>query len=405
MRRTEDKKLMSVSELCHQSDIASQQSGKTKEILASAQQPVTKISTVNKHNCSSESTTDEKVPEIVVNSLCFNNVPFFDKPGDIRPYIKHRLNGVETESLVDTGAMTCVLGVTNLSELDKYNTVLEKSRYTVTTLHKRSQKVEGQMTLKFTFGNRSERLTVIVVKTFYPQFIVGMTFCRAFGIKLVMDENAAVKNTPTDIQTIYSPIIHPRDEFIHEKATPTHDNAWEGELRQLTDVVERIGSVNPLPQTIDTHEISTESRIGSLQVEMNHTTLDVNTDVEVIEREKRQWRQSTPNGKRRRDKFKSDTQAENRAMRSTPELVIDVFKEKTDTSAHRRLWESLKAIRNKYYRPNLRYEFSRYVAKDVERQNAFISAKRGRNVYELTDENTKLVGSYHANDLLAAPTM
>lgn len=166
--------------------------------------------------------------------------PFYNKLGDLRPYLKVGANDVVVEALADTGAMECVIGVTDLSELDRFQAELQASQFTVTTLHKQGQRAAGQMFINFSLRFRTLPLTVIVVKTQKPQFIVGISFCRAFGIGLTIDpvifseeeagkHNRSVLSTHIRIKNAYrtanAPYRHESEIITQAKKANDHSVA------------------------------------------------------------------------------------------------------------------------------------------------------------------------------------
>lgn len=145
---------------------------------------------------------ETEVKDVLIQSLYVDHDPFFDKPNDRRPHLETIINGIPTTVLVDTGAMECVIGVTEIGELNKYNAILKPTQITVTTLHTKGKNAAGEMTLCYTIGSRTVPLNVIVVQTFRPQVLVGMTFCRAFGIKLTIDPECFV-----EVQAVATPPV------------------------------------------------------------------------------------------------------------------------------------------------------------------------------------------------------
>lgn len=194
-----------------------------------------KAQTPSRSDAPSEN-SDADVKDIIVNSLYVTNEPFFDKPNDIRPHMKVTINSRPQTVLVDTGAMECVIGVTNVLQLDTFKAKLLPSKFTVTTLHTTRKPAVGEVKMSFTVGIRTVELTVVVVETMKPQLLVGMTFCNAFGIKLTIDKNCfpADATAEQDIRAIEAPkveieMLNAREKWNPPKPTKEADSDVESQ--------------------------------------------------------------------------------------------------------------------------------------------------------------------------------
>lgn len=144
-----------------------------------------------------ESSTTE-IFEVNVASLQTGNSPFFNKPNDDRPHMKVLVNGEVRTPLVDTGAMVCVLAITSKAELKHFNEELLPIKVFINTVQSRSPTL-GVMHLTYAFGEKQARVPTVVIITPKSQFIVGMNFCRAFGIYLDISSTFYAPKSETTI--------------------------------------------------------------------------------------------------------------------------------------------------------------------------------------------------------------
>lgn len=149
------------------------------------QQPQLKVETIDMATQTIEFVDEASAPEVFevnVSSLHTHDSPFFDKPNDSRPYMDVDVNGISHSPLVDTGAVVCVLAVTNEKELAKYNEELLPVRVFINTVHNQRSQALGVMNLLYTFECQKAKVPTVVIKVSRPQLIVGMNFvgCSAF---------------------------------------------------------------------------------------------------------------------------------------------------------------------------------------------------------------------------------
>lgn len=148
------------------------------------------------------------VAEINVGSLYIDKSPFFNKPPDPRPYMTVVVNKMQFSPLVDTGAVVCVLAITNESELEPYREKLLPVKVVVNTVHAQRTPALGIMNLKYTFGNRRAVVPTVVIMVKKRQFILGMNFFRAFDIRLTVSPDCYAPKTTfsvfdaTNVETI-----------------------------------------------------------------------------------------------------------------------------------------------------------------------------------------------------------
>lgn len=153
------------------------------------QQPQLKVETIDMATQTIEFVDEASAPEVFevnVSSLHTHDSPFFDKPNDSRPYMDVDVNGISHSPLVDTGAVVCVLAVTNEKDLAKYNEELLPVRVFINTVHNQRSQALGVMNLLYTFECQKAKVPTVVIKVSRPQLIVGMNFCRVFGIHLTI---------------------------------------------------------------------------------------------------------------------------------------------------------------------------------------------------------------------------
>lgn len=113
---------------------------------------------------------------------------FFTLENDNRPHVDIELtsNGKSATGLVDTGAMTTIVGYKEEAELKKWSCPLLPSGVTITTADGTPHKAHGRMMIELLFAGECRTITVIAVRTGTSQLILGMNFCNAFGVMLTV---------------------------------------------------------------------------------------------------------------------------------------------------------------------------------------------------------------------------
>lgn len=164
--------------------------------------------------------------------------PFFEKSSDPRPHIKVLINDLEKVSLVDTGAVVCVLAVTGEAELIQYNGTLRSMNVFINTVHGHRTPALGVMNLKYEFGPQTAIVPTVVIKVHKLQIIVGMNFCRAFGVKLDIIPHCYVS---TDKKTAFDATDI---EHLPNKEITSAPSSGSGSPSPLTSVK------NPLSKSV-----------------------------------------------------------------------------------------------------------------------------------------------------------
>lgn len=165
----------------------------------------------------------EKMPEssqqnidlIETSSAIF---PISFKPGDSRPHVTLKINGVPSQPLLDSGAMTCLIGYREVDELAKYKTYVEPCSTTISTVTSGSSKVTGFMMLQYVIGKRSHVIPTVVIQSHRSYEIVGIDFWRAFDLKIGWDEAEI-----TSLITPWNEEYTPRAENLGASATQQHN--------------------------------------------------------------------------------------------------------------------------------------------------------------------------------------
>lgn len=163
--------------------------------------------------------------EIIVHSLDTDDGPFFELPNDERPYMAPLLNGVEKTALIDTGSMACVIGYSDISQLGQFKTPIEPTEVVVTTLHQQKRPATGQMEIQYTVDNLTVSLITIIVPARRFQVIAGIPFCKAFGIKLIIDTDY-LKQKGSVVHEIASVSAYETDGFEVPKSTEITTQIW-----------------------------------------------------------------------------------------------------------------------------------------------------------------------------------
>lgn len=143
----------------------------------------------------------EVVPVLTLITRIGQTELFTSKNDDPRPYITVDVvaTGRSYSALVDTGAMVSVLGYTNESELEEFQTILLQTKFVISTVDGSEHKPKGRFLVEFWFANQKRIVPLIVVKTPVRQLIVGINFCNIFGIVLAVNPagKELIENAPT----------------------------------------------------------------------------------------------------------------------------------------------------------------------------------------------------------------
>lgn len=184
--------------------------------------------------------------------------PLFSVPNDNRPYVYVTVNEIECLPLLDTGAMVCIIGYVDESEIEPFNAPIESCPYTISTLDGAQYSTNGLMWLRYCMGNRQAVLPTVVIKTDKSQFIVGMTFWEAFQMKIVWDSPAGVKSSAVSkIDTtktnplsaeLANPILSVKMLSVSQHGVMNRQQSGNG---KIVNWQSRINEMRPWPQTSD----------------------------------------------------------------------------------------------------------------------------------------------------------
>lgn len=116
-----------------------------------------------------------------------DNLPICYMPKDKRPYVRVKVNQIESYPLLDSGAEITVLSYVDEEELDKYKANLETINMNITTVTQSSSPVSGLMWLNFQMAHEAKVIPTLVIRSHKSYMIVGIDFIEAFGIKYIRE--------------------------------------------------------------------------------------------------------------------------------------------------------------------------------------------------------------------------
>ncbi|GLV61235.1 hypothetical protein CBL_21064, partial [Carabus blaptoides fortunei] len=111
--------------------------------------------------------------------------PVFDSCGtDSRPFLDVEVGKSHLTALLDTGANVTVIGRRDLPLLEAAKCPLESVETDVYTADGSSQTVLGSVSLQISLRGVVKTLAVLVVPSMRHPLVLGVDFCRAFGLAL-----------------------------------------------------------------------------------------------------------------------------------------------------------------------------------------------------------------------------
>lgn len=175
--------------------------------------------------------------------------PIYKIPNDNRPYVCIRVNGRECMPLLDSGSMVCIIVYQHDRELQPFQGKIEPCDTRISTICKEGTQCTGQMQLEYTMCGRKRTISTLLFKSSKSQFIVGINFWQAFGIRLVWDQEQ-----PSTSQTLATNdqlnVDMKQPQAVATIETRSLQNEDEMSLDKLLQkaVDEMIHSRNELPQ-------------------------------------------------------------------------------------------------------------------------------------------------------------
>lgn len=114
--------------------------------------------------------------------------PVYQLPNDNRPYVCIRANGLECLPLFDSGSMVCIIVYREDDELKPFGGEIEPCDTRITTISRENTRCTGLMNIEYTFCGQKKVIPTLLFKGNKSQFIVGINFWSAFGIRFAWNE-------------------------------------------------------------------------------------------------------------------------------------------------------------------------------------------------------------------------
>jgi len=103
-----------------------------------------------------------------------------------RPSVKVRIENIEIECLLDTGAALNVMTEGILKNLN--NIRMEQTNQRLTAANGLQMDVRGEIETIVKIGNKAEKIRFVIVKNLRPEMIGGIPLMKEFGIELQWKE-------------------------------------------------------------------------------------------------------------------------------------------------------------------------------------------------------------------------
>lgn len=120
-----------------------------------------------------------------------NSPPVFQLPNDNRPYICIKANGVDCVPLLDSGAMVCIVIYQDEEELTKFGARIEPCTTKISTITTNDTKCTGFMRIVYEYCDQKREIPTLLFKGNRSQFIVGINFWQAFGIRFAWEREVS----------------------------------------------------------------------------------------------------------------------------------------------------------------------------------------------------------------------
>lgn len=157
--------------------------------------------------------------------------PVYKIPNDNRPYVCLQVNGYSCMPLLDSGSMVCIIVYRHEEELRSFRGHIEPCDTKISTISKENTQCTGQMRLEYLFCGRKRVIPTLLFRGNKSQFIVGINFWHAFGIRFAWDPEPTKQ--PNESVTAISTAVEPKttDENTAKlektDASAVHCNAIE----------------------------------------------------------------------------------------------------------------------------------------------------------------------------------
>jgi transposase InsO family protein/predicted aspartyl protease len=134
--------------------------------------------------------------ELLIINNC-ENVPITYDKLQGRPSVKVRIENIEIECLLDTGAALNVMTEGILKNLN--NIRMEQTNQRLTAANGLQMDVRGEIETIVKIGNKAEKIRFVIVKNLRPEMIGGIPLMKEFGIELQWKERNYQETERTNI--------------------------------------------------------------------------------------------------------------------------------------------------------------------------------------------------------------
>lgn len=229
-----------------------------------------------------------EIPEYVTIHAFFysqRSPPIYQVPDDSRPYVKILANGYECLPLLDSGSMACIIVYANDDELKPFNGKIEPCNTKVSTVNKENVCCSGVIFMEYTFCGKKRTLPTLLLKSDRSQFIVGINFWRAFGIKFAWEEDGEAEPIgavpANDDKGSNVALVESKTEMVNV-VNLSHDSRPKGMLSLATlPSAKRIKAYVPRYSTNNRHSVGQMGRIHGAKNQSAPSVLTTYESAEV----------------------------------------------------------------------------------------------------------------------------